>query len=154
MIREMRDEDLDAVAGLVGANFDGVLARHHSPAVLAWLREGVTRAALREQRGWKRFFVVEERGRPVAVGALADCGPAGAARLCVSQFYVEPERQGTGIGARLLAHLVTLARERRAGTLHVPSSRNAIGFYRTAGFTVDAAQPDAEREITWMTRPL
>ena len=34
------------------------------------------------------------------------------------------------------------------------SSRNAVPFYRHAGFVVGQDQPDAAIEITWMTMPL
>lgn len=35
--------------------------------------------------------------------------------------------------------------------LHVPSSRNAIGFYEKMGFVKNEVQNDMEDEITWMS---
>jgi hypothetical protein len=36
--------------------------------------------------------------------------------------------------------------------LHVPSSRNAVNFYKKMGFVEDIVQNDIKDEITWMTR--
>lgn len=154
LIRRMRDGDVEAAVALALACYDGVLAEHHSAEVLAGFRAEVTPEAFREQMSWKEAFVAEEDGEVVATGALADFGEPGAPRYAVSQFYVRPDRHGRGVGALLLEHIVAQARESGAPSLHVPSSRNAVPFYARAGFGVDAEQPDAAVEITWMTLPL
>jgi hypothetical protein len=41
--------------------------------------------------------------------------------------------------------------EKGAELFHVPSSRNAVGFYSCIGFEVDENQPDSDDEITWMS---
>jgi hypothetical protein len=38
-----------------------------------------------------------------------------------------------------------------AEVFHVPSSRNAVGFYNAMGFAVDEFQMDLQDEITWMS---
>ena len=50
--------------------------------------------------------------------------------------------------------LVNDAKETGALELHVPSSRNAVGFYEKMGFSVDNVQQDIQDEITWMTKTL
>ncbi len=71
-----------------------------------------------------------------------------------SVFYLRADLHRRGIGKRLLEHLVATARDIGADSLHVPSSRNAVAFYEAAGFAVDAEQPDAAIEMTWMAMPL
>ena len=154
LIRHMDDRDVEAVVDLALANYDGVMAKHHSAEVLAGFRADVTPQFFREQMRWKQVFVVEESGELVVTGALADFGTSGAPKHTVSQFYVRPDLHAQGIGAHLLTHLMQVALDGGVDTLHVPSSRNAIGFYQRAGFTVDASQPDAAIEMTWMTMPL
>jgi GNAT superfamily N-acetyltransferase len=111
--------------------------------------DGVTR-----QLEKKRVFVVEHDGEVAATGALADFGSPEHPKHTVSQFFVRPDLHGRGIGTRLLVHLTELAEREGIRQLHVPSSRNAIAFYRRAGFEEDMEQPSTDREITWMTRRL
>jgi GNAT superfamily N-acetyltransferase len=154
LIRRMKDADVEPVSALAQVNYGGVMAEYHSAEVLARFRGDVTPDAFREQMGWKQVFVVEDEGEVIATGALADFGTPEKPKCTVSQFYVRPDRHRQGIGDRLLAHLVVAATEGGAATIHVPSSRNAIPFYEHAGFQMDAAQPNAATEITWMTLPL
>ena len=130
------------------------MAKHHSAAILAGFRADVTPQFFRDQMAWKQVFVAEEAGEVVATVALADSGSPGAPKYTVSQFYVRADAQGRGIGTRLLAHIGETAKSTGADRLHLPSSRNAIGFYELAGFSVDSGQPVAAIEITWMTMPL
>lgn len=154
MIRSMRESDVEVVAELAQANYDGVMAEHHSAGVLAGFRADITPEFFRGQLSWKQVFVAEQDGEVVATGALADFGTLDEPRLTVSQFYVRADLHRRGIGRALLDHLIRLASDSGAHRLHVPSSRNAVVFYQASGFTVDAVQPDAEVEITSMTRPL
>jgi GNAT superfamily N-acetyltransferase len=154
LIRRMNDHDVEPVVELALANYDGVMAEHHSAEILAGLRADVTPQFFRDQMAWKQVFVAEEAGEVVATGALADFGSPGAPKYTVSQFYVRSDVHGRGIGTPLLAHIGKAANGTGADRLHVPSSRNAIGFHERAGFTVDSGQPDASVEITWMTMSL
>ena len=154
LIRRMRDDDAEPVVELALANYDGVMAEHHTAEILAGFRADVTPQLFRDQMAWKRVFVTEEAGEVVATGALVDFGSPGSPKYTVSQFYVRSDVHGRGIGTGLLAHICEAASSTGADRLHVPSSRNAIGFYEHAGFSVDSAQPDAAIEITWMTMPL
>jgi GrpB-like predicted nucleotidyltransferase (UPF0157 family)/ribosomal protein S18 acetylase RimI-like enzyme len=154
LIRPMEHRDIEPVVELARANYDGVMADHHTSGIIARFRAEVTPQSFREQLGRKHVFVVEDAGELAATGALADFGTPSQPRFTVSQFYVRADLHRRGIGKRLLAHLEELARTAGARRLHVPSSRNAIAFYGDSGFTVDEAQPDAAVEITWMTKQL
>ena len=54
----------------------------------------------------------------------------------------------------LLQYIIQLAISKYIQTLHVPSSRNAVEFYKNSGFQIDQQQPDEKDEITWMNRKL
>ena len=154
MIRRMTEEDIPSVVEMMLSNWDKVLPAYHSPAVVAKFRAEVTPESLSRQMEWKQVYVVEEATQILATGALADFGRPDAPRLCVSQFYVQPHLHGKGIGKRLLSHLIGIARAGGCRRLHVPSSRNAVPFYASSGFSVDAAQPGVADEITWMSADL
>ena len=150
-LRPIREEDIPSVVEMMLLNWDRVMSTYHSVAVVKKFRGKVTPAWLTRQMGWKQIWVVEEAGEIVATGALADFGSPETPKLSISQFFVRPEVHGQGIGKFLMKHLVQSARGQGCARLHVPSSRNAISFYTSAGFTIDAGQPDAADEITWMS---
>jgi ribosomal protein S18 acetylase RimI-like enzyme len=151
VIRRMDEGDAEPVIELMLGNYDGVLAEYHSPQVLARSRARVTPETLREWMGWKRVYVVEDKDGIVATGSLADFGSEGQPKLSISQLFVRSDLHGQGIGRRLATHLIETARSIGAEKLHVPSTRNAIGFYRRLGFQPDLERPDPADETTWMT---
>ena len=76
-----------------------------------------------------RMGVAEDGGRPVGFYALdLERSPAE-----IVAMFVEPERIGSGTGARLFAAAVAAAREAGVTTLVVESDPHAEGFYRSRG---------------------
>ncbi len=151
-VRPITESDLDAVAAIIVRNWDEILPRYHSSRVVSKFRNHASPESLRAQMVWKRIFVVETDERVVATGALADFGSPDNPRHSVSNLFVDPGLHGQGIGTRLIQHLFEVAFAQGIDFLHVPSTRNAVPFYRKVGFVEDVEQPDLEDEITWMTR--
>ncbi|HNX26764.1 MAG TPA: GNAT family N-acetyltransferase [Phycisphaerae bacterium] len=150
-IRPINVKDIPEVLQIMLDNWDGVMAEHHSVEIVRKFRSEVSADWLKRQMDWKRIFVVEKDDRIVATGALADFGQPGNPKLCVSQFFVSSHLHGRGIGKCLLKYLTETAKKDGTQQLHVPSSRNAIPFYKSAGFVTDPVQTDAADEITWMS---
>lgn len=150
-IRRALPEDVTAIKVLLDSNFDEVLARCHSHHVIEYFKASHSREVLIEQLNWKRVYIAEENGEVVGTGAFANFGSAERPKYVVSNLYIRLDRQKHGIGSLLLSQLIADAREHHTKTYHVPSSRNAVEFYRKAGFEVDEGQPDADEEITWMS---
>jgi GNAT superfamily N-acetyltransferase len=166
LIRHMTDADADEVSALILRSYDRVLVHYHSPELIARFREHATPESLIEQLGRKEVYVVEEAGRIVATGGLgwlddperprneqADVYGASADRR-VTNLFVAVDLLGRGIGRTLLDHLVRLATAEVPVSLHVASSRNAVGFYERAGFRPDPEPPKEVPEITWLIRRL
>jgi predicted N-acetyltransferase YhbS len=151
-IQRLAKEDIPAVVELTLRAYDEVMAPHHTPDVLAKFRAEITPQSLERQMGWKHILVAKCDGQPVATGAIANFGTREQPRLCVSQFYTRPDLQGQGIGTALMNQLLAHVHALGSPVCHVPSSRNAITFYERFGFVPDEAQPDADDEITWMTK--
>ncbi len=76
-----------------------------------------------------RVGVADDGGRPVGFYAL-DLGRSPAE---IVAMFVDPERIGSGVGARLFAAAVATAREAGVTSLVVESDPNAEGFYRSRG---------------------
>lgn len=77
---------------------------------------------------------VAEDAAGIAGYAVLAGGPGEAHLL---NLCVEPSRQGAGLGRRLLAHMVQVAREHRADTIFLevrPSNEHALALYRDTGF--------------------
>ena len=150
-IRVIDYEDIPAILRIMLDNWDGVMSEYHSPEIVAKFRGEVSGDWMKRQMGWKRIFVVEKDSNVVATGALADFGKPGNTKLCISQFFVHPDLHGRGIGKLLMKHLLDMAAKGGIKQIHVPSSRNAVLFYKSIGFTVDSEQTDIADEITWMS---
>jgi GNAT superfamily N-acetyltransferase len=153
MIRPIREEDIQATVALTWRCMEEVISDHHSPAVVDRFRNEVTSDWLRRQMAWKDILVAQENAI-VATGGIADFGSSESPKICVSQFYVNPDLHRRGIGKRLMEHLIRSVHDRHVPVLHVPSTRNAIPFYQSFGFVIDSIQPDSADEITWMTMDL
>jgi GNAT superfamily N-acetyltransferase len=89
--------------------------------------------------GW----IVEERGRPVAVGGMVlvsrppYTGNRSGLEGLVTSMYTVPERRGAGIGGQLLQAMLRDARRRGVGRMFLYSSSGARSLYRRYGFTED-----------------
>jgi predicted N-acetyltransferase YhbS len=151
-IRRLQVADLDSVVDLIHRNWDEVLGDFHSAEFVALFRKQMNVPVLREHMLNRLVFVVDDADAVVATGALANFDSQAQAKYCISNLFVRPDRQGRGYGASLIEHLLASARSRGIDTLHVPSSRVAIPFYRRYGFVVDSEQPDTRLEMTWMRR--
>jgi GNAT superfamily N-acetyltransferase len=118
-------------------------------AVRAVFRSNVPRAfSGAEEAGFLAFvdgaqgpyFVLEEAGRVVACGGLAEA-PGGRVDLCWGM--VEEARQRQGVGLALTAHRLLQALEvPGAREVHLNTSSDTVGFYTRLGFTVDRVERD------------
>ena len=70
---------------------------------------------------------------------IAGFGMIDLERARVKSLFVHPRHVAKGIGKLILSHLENLARNAGLEQLSLDSSLNAAPFYRTCGFTGDAA---------------
>jgi len=120
-LRDFRPDDFAALAALWSVTGIGNPARGDS-------LESITRTL---ERGG-RLIVAEQEGSLVGSAWLTD----DARRLYVHHMAVEPERQGRGIGARLMEKAVAVAAERGLQMkLEVRRDNlRAVALYRRFGF--------------------
>ena len=154
-IRAAEEQDVKQIKFLLDRNFDEIMSAYHSKAILEKFKSHNSNENLLNQLKWKKVYVAEDdAGEVIATGAFANFGSAEKPKYSVSNLYVIPENHAKGIGRMLFETLLEEAKANSAGSFHVPSSRNAIGFYEKMGFSVDGDQPEAGDEITWMTMRL
>lgn len=145
-------DDLERINALIGR------------AVMTWaLPERVKRLARpsyhydRQDLEHLRILVAEE-GAATLIGVTAwesaearDC-PGGQRGLLLHGLYVDPDRQGLGLGSRLLAAAASAARDQRYDGLLVKAQTDARGFFQARGLEPLACD-DPERDYPsrfWM----
>ncbi len=101
-------------------------ARDYSADVIARLAAGFSPQRIAALIAGRPFYVAIAHGTIVGTANLD-----GAAARAV---FVDPDHQGEGIGASLMAAIEDLARERSVATLSVQSSITAEGFYKKLGY--------------------
>jgi len=139
------------IKNLLDRNFNEVLSKTHSPEIINKFKLELSVENLTSQLSWKKVYVMIEDGNVVGTGSFANFGTVEQPKWSVSNLYVLPEEHIKRIGSYIIKQLIQDAQQESAKTLHVPSSRNAVGFYQKIGFVVDSLQPDVADEITWMT---
>lgn len=98
-------------------------------------------------------FVVAERAAD-----LAGFGDLQWPEAEITAVYVHPEHAGAGVGAAILEHLETAARQEGLEELGLLASKNAVGFYEGAGYerveTRVHETGDQALECVWMEKRL
>ena len=151
-IRPAKKDDINDIHRILERNFDEIMSKQHSKEILEKFKEYNSCDNLIKQLSWKQIYVTEDNGQIVATGAFANFGTEEAPKYSVSNLYVLPEYHNKGIGRLIIYKLIENAVKVNASELHVPASRNAIGFYEKMGFVIDKEQPDVMDELTWMTK--
>lgn len=165
-VRPRRSSDLPALADVLAGQ------QPHSRYPLRWPlpfppEEFIVRPS--EQQAWVAELDGQVVGHvsltTVEADALGDIWSAGAGRpvaelACVSVLFVDHERQGHGIGGRLLDTAVTAAREaKQTPVLDVVTRHSAaVDVYRHRGWVeVGRARPewlpDGEPDVLLMVLP-
>ena len=150
-VRELKKEDIGRVIEIVNRNCDEVMIKNHTKEVLEKFKLHNDQATWVKQMGWKKIFVVEEENIVIATGALANFGENDVPKYCLSNFFVSPENQNSGIGKLIFTHVLEYAKSKGIKLLHVPSSRTGYAFYRNLGFIEEKIQNDLRDEIIWMS---
>jgi len=103
-------------------------ASHYPPDVIATWAAAPPPATLPLLVRAGGGIVAEEEGAVLGYAVLdADTGE-------IDAVFVEPSRQGCGIGQALLQTLEAMAREQGLDLLFLSASLNAVAFYERAGF--------------------
>lgn len=127
--RQASTGDGEHVLALKQAAIESTTDAYTDEQIAAWrpTREAVP--VFRQAMESDQFIVlIAEADEPVGYGVLN----INAARI--DAVYVHPDASGQGLGTSLLRQLENRARMYGLSKLTVVSSKNAIGFYESAGF--------------------
>jgi putative acetyltransferase len=130
LIREYRDDDLDAVLEVFQSAVRQVAARDYIPEqVEAWAPDPPDREQWRRRLARCAVFVCEAAGRVVGFIALD-------ATRHVDLLFVHPAHLRRGIATALMSHAKAWALERGVRRLTADASITARPFFEQAGFRV------------------
>jgi len=125
-IRPATTDDAAAICRVAIRTLRESNARDYSADVIARLAAGFSPQRIAALIAGRPFYVAIAHGTIVGTANLD-----GAAARAV---FVDPDHQGEGIGASLMAAIEDLARERSVAMLSVQSSITAEGFYKKLGY--------------------
>lgn len=125
-IRQAAFADADEISVVVLRCLREANAQYYAPDVLTLIAENFSVAKITAR--------MADRTVLVATIDNAVVGTASLQGTWVRSVFVSPDRQGTGIGRRLMHAIEELAGAQNIEQITVPSSINAEGFYRRLGF--------------------
>ena len=136
----MAEVDRNRVAALVARAFEKDVAPLYSPPGIRNFRVFAAPEAMALRAAHRHWALVAEmEGEPVGVVEVRE-------NRHISMLFVDPERQGAGIGRRLFDAAVERCRTEnpRPTKITVAASPNAVPVYERLGFR--PAGPPAEEE--------
>jgi GNAT superfamily N-acetyltransferase len=129
MIKKLSGTDTDTIYSIINLAarvYGGVIPddRYHEPYM--------TREGLQKEMHSMTFFGWEEQGRLIGVMGFQ---PVKDVTL-IRHAYVLPDRQGQGIGTRLLNHLKQMTNTKQLLVGTWADATGAIEFYKKQGFVL------------------
>lgn len=126
MIRLIEARDLQSVSALIQNTLLISNLSDYDLEIIENLIDAFSPDQLRALAGKRRIYIYEEDGVLLGTIGLED------GKLC--NFFVSPDRQGSGVGGELLDYVEKKARAEGRQKLAVDSSLTAVTFYRRKGY--------------------
>lgn len=127
-LRRFRAGDEAALHRLIGETIDRSYAPVYPPRALDFFKRFHDPETIRQRAGDGTILVIEADGEPVATGSLVDGE--------IFAVFVDPRRQGEGLGRRLMAALESAAREAGVRESVLSVSLPARAFYEGLGYEI------------------
>ena len=134
MIRLIKEQDLQRVSALIQNTLLVSNLADYDLEIIGNLLNAFSPDQIRALAGKRRIYILEE------VGVLQ--GTIGLEEDKIVNFFVAPDRQGSGIGGELLDFVENQARSEGLRRLTVNSSLTAVSFYRAKGYRQTGKQND------------
>jgi GNAT superfamily N-acetyltransferase len=125
-LRKARRAEAESISRMILRAVEVSNARDYQPAVIATLTANHSAPEVLRRMRERLVFVAMIEGELVGTASLA------AER--VHSVFVDPSRQGRGIGAAMMAFIEKLARRQGRVRLSLASSLTAVNFYRKLGY--------------------
>lgn len=126
MIRLIEERDLQRVSALIQNTLLVSNLADYDLEIIGNLQNAFSPEQIRTLAGKRRIYIYEQEG--VLLGTIG----LEADKVC--NFFVSPNRQGSGVGGKLLDFVEKQARAEGRRRLTADSSLTAVSFYRGKGY--------------------
>ncbi len=126
MIRLIEARDLQRVSALIQNTLLISNLSDYDLEIIGNLIDAFSQDQLRALAGKRRIYIYEEDGVLLGTIGLEDGK--------LYNFFVSPDRQGSGVGGELLDYVEKKAKAEGRQKLTVDSSLTAVAFYRRKGY--------------------
>ena len=126
MIRLIEERDLQRVSALIQNTLLVSNLADYDLEIIGNLHNAFSPEKIRTLAGKRRIYIYEQEGVLLGTIGLEDD------KVC--NFFVSPNRQGSGVGGKLLDFVEKQARAEGRRRLTVDSSLTAVSFYRAKGY--------------------
>ncbi len=126
MIRLIEERDLERVSALIQNTLLVSNLADYDLEIVGNLQGSFAPDQLRSLARKRSIYIFEQAG--LLLGTIGLEGDK------VYNFFVSPDRQGSGIGSELLNYVENRARAEGRRKLNVDSSLTAVSFYRRKGY--------------------
>ena len=143
-IRRIEERDAEAVSALISETMQISNSRDYPPELL----RGLPPEKVIERSNWTHFYVVEDGEEIVGCGAI---GPYWGKTDESSFFtiFVRPDRQGQGIGRRIVETLEADEFALRARRIEIPASITGLPFYQKMGYSFKPGHEKPDEELIY-----
>ena len=145
-IRRAETADARIISDLVIRTLRETNSRHYSLDLLEGVIANFSSDKVALRMADRIVLVAADEGDLVGTASLHE--------NWVRSVFVRPDRQGQGIGARLIESVLAIAVEQRLGQVTVPSSINAEAFYGKLGFVHLRDEFQGAERVILMTKTL
>ena len=144
-IRRFVPSDAEAVAGLIAVTMRTTNLGDYTAEELEALIDHMTAQEMIDRASWMHFYVVVEDGELIGCGAI---GPFWGREDESSLFtiFVRPDRQGQGVGRRIIETLENDEFALRARRIEIPASITGLPFYRKLGYDFKDGKDTVDEE--------
>lgn len=133
-IRRFEPADAPAVSALITRTMRISNAKDYPDEMMAQVIARQTPADVLSRAGWTHFYVAEDSDGIVGCGAIGPCRGS-ETQSSLFSIFVAPEKQGEGIGRRIIETLERDEFALRAERIEIPASITAVEFYKKLGYT-------------------
>lgn len=132
-IRLVTEKDFDALHEMIARTCRTSFKLYYPQTKITQTINHLSVATLKERATWTHFYVAVDQGEIVGCGAI---GPYwnSLTESALFTIFVIPERQGQGLGKKIMATLENDAYFLRAQRVEVAASILAIPFYKKMGY--------------------
>lgn len=126
-IREFQSTDADVVSELICRDLREVNSKDYPAIVIDNMCDHFSAQTILALSGTQRMFVaVDDQGQPMGTASLDV--------LLIRNVFVDPKRQGIGIGRALMEHLHSLVIKEQAAGVELWASLSSTQFYEKLGY--------------------